>query len=1270
MGAAGDPGIDPVTPVTVSSGILRRLAVLLLGSILAAALVYAGALFLLEGESADGRQAADPMALDDGFLEAAVAATESALLSSVPAATERADTPPLKGKLVGLGIYFNDGEFYEWEGTPLTVPPELRAPAASSWTTIRTGFKDRLVVVTGRDGTGRRASATFDLPDLVPSKPAALPRHSPGHLAGAGAAVTFTILLAFLFPWGSSSRGVQRSGAALAAIIAGRWALAAAHAPATLLPPVIGSAAVYGSGRLGGLMSSPADLLLSCAACWLGFRILLRAVRPDGRIAGFLTALALAGGSFLWLRTVAVSLAHNSDIRLLDSRFLLANLPGTVLVAALALSVLVAAECILRLLEALLIRGTIATLRILAILLMSLLAAGIFLEGKEQDDLERLKSEYAPQVLEQGSRRLVALRAALRRASSSPEARDEGSASRLWIKGDLLEAGYRSSLTIHDEGGVAISHFGFGLPLLDEDPSELAAEGADGEVLDELFEPLGSLGSIRYDLLHGQLPLAGNEGEEGWVTAHVLDEPDNLPFLPANRAYLEALAPESVPNRGGSASPDPDYVLFDSAGIVQFSTLVQPPAWKVEYDKAAFEGRTIKVATAAGDFHALPLLERDRLHLLLSPARGLLEKAGAVVRLALAAILVLGLLLGLPVLLSRSGPVRVLEMIRRSFHRKLMTTLLLVSVVPLVVLALLLMRAIENRMDTALLDTASRYGDMARRVVEDYGTTQMSGDSIGQPVFDDNLLFWLKRVVGQDIHLFENGVLTASSQRELFQAGLLIPRLPGSIYRELLQENKPARVLSSRLGRDRIPVAYAPVRLDDPSRKIVVAVPLLYPQTEIRRAVNRVVELLILTTVALVGLLSIAAAVTARTVARPVRELVSATNRIADGRYDTRLIARTRDELADLVNGFNGMATSLEAQRANLTRRKDYIEALLRNATAGVLSTDPDGRIVTINPAARALLGFLPDSPGDGDLLSESVAAVPRLQPLSDALSRPAHGSEPQEIDLEDVGGGAEKQRLSLVRVPLPGLAGGSQGTLLIMDDVTDMMRSSQLEAWAEMARSIAHEIKNPLTPIQLSTEHLERILQDRNALPSEDLSSCLDTIKKQVRALREIAAGFSTYARLPALQPETVDLVAFMRETVGPYRAVAPPGLEIVEEYLPCPAIAIDAKVLSRAIVNLIENGLQSMGDSPGTLTARVAPEPEGGGVRVTIGDTGAGLDSDARKRLFEPYFSTKSSGTGLGLAIVKRSVEAHGGRVEVESEPGEGCRFHILLPLPGGRV
>jgi two-component system nitrogen regulation sensor histidine kinase NtrY len=247
------------------------------------------------------------------------------------------------------------------------------------------------------------------------------------------------------------------------------------------------------------------------------------------------------------------------------------------------------------------------------------------------------------------------------------------------------------------------------------------------------------------------------------------------------------------------------------------------------------------------------------------------------------------------------------------------------------------------------------------------------------------------------------------------------------------------------------------------------------------------------------------------------------------------------------------------------------------------------------------------------------------------------------------------------VRVDLPDAAGGPPGALVLLEDVTDLMRSNQLAAWAEMARAIAHEIKNPLTPIQLSTEHLERLLADRGVLPSREIESCIETVIKQVRALREIASEFSAYARLPDLAPSPTDPAEFLREVVAPYRAAHPPGIRIEEDYAPSGTAAVDRKVLSRAVVNLIENALQAM---PQGGLLRIGARRERDEVVLSVADTGPGLDPAVRDRLFTPYFSTKSSGTGLGLAIVRRAVEAHGGRVEVRSAPGAGTTFSIRLP------
>jgi two-component system nitrogen regulation sensor histidine kinase NtrY len=395
-------------------------------------------------------------------------------------------------------------------------------------------------------------------------------------------------------------------------------------------------------------------------------------------------------------------------------------------------------------------------------------------------------------------------------------------------------------------------------------------------------------------------------------------------------------------------------------------------------------------------------------------------------------------------------------------------------------------------------------------------------------------------------------------------------------------------------------------------------------------------------------------------VATPVHRLAAASRRIAEGDYDARLTSTSRDEMGSLVGDFTRMARALAGQRADLIRRRDYIEALLRHATTGVVSTDAGGRVVTINPAAEALLGGAPDAPRRGERLGEALRRRPEVVPFAAALDGDMGAAEPMEVD---VGPPERAARLRFVRVPLPDPAGGDTGSLVLIDDVTSQMRIHQLAAWAEMARAIAHEIKNPLTPIQLSAEHARRILADRGVLPSPEIEACLDTIARQVRELREISSAFSAYARIPDLSLQRVDPAAFLRDVVAPYRAAPPPGLRVEEDLAEVAPVLADPRILARAVVNLIENALQAM---PGGGVLRVAARAMGAGrVALEIADTGPGIAPAVRARLFEPYFSTKTSGTGLGLAIARRVVEAHGGTIETGSTGEGGTAFRIVLPV-----
>ncbi len=230
--------------------------------------------------------------------------------------------------------------------------------------------------------------------------------------------------------------------------------------------------------------------------------------------------------------------------------------------------------------------------------------------------------------------------------------------------------------------------------------------------------------------------------------------------------------------------------------------------------------------------------------------------------------------------------------------------------------------------------------------------------------------------------------------------------------------------------------------------------------------------------------------------------------------------------------------------------------------------------------------------------------------------------------------------------------------------------RTKKLEAWAEMARQVAHEVKNPLTPIQLSTEHLLRVYEDPNVDFREVLKGCSETIFQQVQTLREISREFSSFASPFPLEPEPTDVGRLVRETLEPYRQAPPPGVAFdVDIADSLPQVSLDRRLIRRTLINLVENSLNAI-DAPngrGRVSVKVGPDSSSNGnsVELEISDTGMGIDPAVRARIFEPYFSTRASGTGLGLAIVRKAVEEHGGSISVESELGKGTTVRVRLPV-----
>ena len=226
------------------------------------------------------------------------------------------------------------------------------------------------------------------------------------------------------------------------------------------------------------------------------------------------------------------------------------------------------------------------------------------------------------------------------------------------------------------------------------------------------------------------------------------------------------------------------------------------------------------------------------------------------------------------------------------------------------------------------------------------------------------------------------------------------------------------------------------------------------------------------------------------------------------------------------------------------------------------------------------------------------------------------------------------------------------------------LQRTNRLEAWAEMARQVAHDIKNPLTPIQLSAEHLRRVHQDRGTPLSPVLEQCVDTILLQVRMLRQISSEFASFASSPSARVAPARLTDLVEEVLAGYRIGLPSNVRVEADVLDdVPDVLIDRALLGRAMINIIENALHAM-PWGGAVTLRAAVL-DGAWVRISLTDTGVGMDGAALARLFEPYFSTKAAGTGLGLTIAKRNVELMGGRIHVASEKGVGTTVSLDVPL-----
>ncbi len=707
---------------------------------------------------------------------------------------------------------------------------------------------------------------------------------------------------------------------------------------------------------------------------------------------------------------------------------------------------------------------------------------------------------------------------------------------------------------------------------------------------------------------------------------------------------------------GSVALPEPlVWIGFDgTGGIVSSPWKTGTPARAAFESRLASPGATVstpagpaRFAWAAGPSGAAAVLVPPLAPLAAFERAGMTAAGGLA---AAAALALLGALAALPRPATRDLVRRTV----RSYSKRLVLVFTLLLLVPLALLYALLSQSLGRRVERQQQAAAEAALLSAQRVLGEYVLSLEPGFGLGTAI-DDELLVWLSRVVQHEVNLYWGSEVYASSKRDLFTAGLLPRRIPGEIWARVALHGDGLVARTGRAGGAEYLELYAPLEVPGAARgstRLFLAMPLLAQQEEAIVETGRIRRRALLATLTLFLVLAATGTRLAGSFTRPIDEFVAGTRRIAAGA--ARLEFQPAElELEALAEAIDRMAGRIAEGRERLLGEKLLVERIVENVTAGIVCLDRDGRVLLANRAARGLLAAAP-----GERLAERVADSPRLAPVAEFLAgRDTRGAR-AEVRLP----GPEGEReWTLVWAPLEGP--GEPEALLVIEDVTEIARGQRLEAWASMARIIAHEIKNPLTPIRLSAEHLrEAWARDREHFAAV-FDRCTDNILRQVEELRGIASEFSTYSHVPRLERSPGDLAAAVRDVVEAYRAAPPPGVDVrlagADGALPA---RFDAKLLPRALRNLLENAVRA---SAGRGEVDVRVESDGVSARIAVADRGAGVPAAQLERIFEPYFSMHAGGTGLGLPIARRIAEEHGGTLTARNRPSGGLEAVITIPV-----
>jgi PAS domain S-box-containing protein len=416
----------------------------------------------------------------------------------------------------------------------------------------------------------------------------------------------------------------------------------------------------------------------------------------------------------------------------------------------------------------------------------------------------------------------------------------------------------------------------------------------------------------------------------------------------------------------------------------------------------------------------------------------------------------------------------------------------------------------------------------------------------------------------------------------------------------------------------------------------------------------------------------------ARRLVQPIQTLVKGTRAVAQGDFNTRLPLTSHDELGMLVHSFNDMTKRLSRAREENRRSQFAVETertnlavILARLSTGVISLQADRTIRTLNQAAASILGADMDSV-IGKPLSEAATGLPLFEQFVQSSNAHLDNGEAEWREQITLRADSSRRALMCACTTLPGDAEQAGGYVIVFDDITALLQAQRDAAWGEVARRLAHEIKNPLTPIRLSAERLRhKLLGSMNANDAQVLERATHTIVQQVEAMKEMVNAFSEYARTPSMDTARFDLNQLVLEVTDLYRAQDAQRRLTLSLDSQLGEVEADRGRVRQVLHNLITNAFEAaegrdnaaitvatqLGVRSGAMTTPVAV--------IVIEDNGPGFSADVLGRMFDPYVTTKPKGTGLGLAIVKKIIEEHGGRIEAENRPAGGARLRVELPL-----